>query len=306
MSPAKTSLHDLSVENPGFAVHPFFWTASHLRLVNCRFEQVNDNLLTEASQNETLTGYAEKLATRCAPSLKPAYVVWLLVRKGSPLTFVQGNPTFYFDGYRVRHEKGCDIYRIDNNKLMQQPEPIIGYYLYDVDSARQKRLSAPRAPCGLNNEAVERIYERRLSGITPEDWRNDPYLVCLLLSLAQFQWYQGKTKGQKVFPAHLLVTKESDKEYAYVFKTDVPDELLKSLHYPSRSFDKFPPVTCTKVSFKPYATFPERIVLHLIGHQYASKLGAVTAAQLGGQKRKFDDIEEPSQTARKSQLCAFI
>lgn len=86
---------------------------------------------------------------------------------------------------------------------MQQPEPIIGYYLYDVDSARQKRLSAPRAPCGLNNEAVERIYERRLSGITPEDWRNDPYLVCLLLSLAQFQWYQGKTKGQKVFPVSI-------------------------------------------------------------------------------------------------------
>ncbi|RGP59251.1 hypothetical protein FSPOR_11468 [Fusarium sporotrichioides] len=287
MPPKDASFHHLSLENPGFAAHPYFWTAFHLRLVKCSFQQVKDNMLVQAHLDRARTLKAEKLAKRPAPNLKSFYVTGLLIRKG-----------FYFAGCLIVLEEGCDIYQIDNNKFMRQPVPTIGYYLYNIDSARRKRLSAPPAPCGLKNEAVERIYNRRLSNITPADWRNDPYMVCLLLSLAQHQWYQRKAPKQEVFPVCLLVTKESDKEHAYIFKADIPLKLLKSLHHPTRNFGEVPSVSWTKVSFEPYSSFSERILLYLVGAQYASELGAVTAARLGGQKRKFGQIEEPLHSAQ--------
>jgi hypothetical protein len=59
---------------------------------------------------------------------------------------------------------------------------------------------------------------------------------------------------------------------------------------------EFPVVSYTRVSFKPYATFSERIVLHLVGTVYASSFDRVSSSVAGGKKRRFG---EPHQIVQK-------
>ena len=117
------------------------------------------------------------------------------------------SPAFYFAGRLVDRAEGCKIYRIDKNKLNPidtsqvalQPESIVGYYRYNIDNVRLTRYIAPRAPRSLDNNPVQRLLNRRLAKITPADWRTDPYIVCLLLGLAQFQWYKYYRPEQDIF-----------------------------------------------------------------------------------------------------------
>ncbi|RFN46899.1 hypothetical protein FIE12Z_8832 [Fusarium flagelliforme] len=287
MLTADTTFHDLSVVNPGFATHPITWTEFHLRVVDCTFNQITDNVLLQAPEDKARTASAEKVATRYAHSLKSVYVADLLIRRGSStlLSFVQEHPAFYFAGSLIHRASGCDVYRIDKEKLnavndnpaMGIPEPIFGYYRYDIDNVRRKRHTAPGAPRGMNNDAVQRIYDRRLARMVPQDWRTDPYIT------------------------RLLVTNDEDHDHAYVYKADIPWRLLKCLHHPTRSFDEpdlFPSVSWVKVPFKPYDSFSERIVLHLVGVEHAPALQAVPDVRLAGQRRKFGETEEPSESDR--------
>lgn len=91
MSIGDTTFHDLSILNPGFATHPITWTELRLRVVNCTFCQITDNVFLRAPEDKARTEHAEKLATRYAPSLKSVYVADLLPPRGSssPLSFVQ-------------------------------------------------------------------------------------------------------------------------------------------------------------------------------------------------------------------------
>jgi hypothetical protein len=97
---------------------------------------------------------------------------------------------------------------------------------------------------------------------------------------------------------HFIVTNESDKQHAYIFKANFPYQLLECLDDPTHSFDGHIgslTIYYIKVSFKPYASFSGRILLHLVGSGYVSGLGIIIGADPHGQKRKLDRIEEPSQ-----------
>jgi hypothetical protein len=40
-------------------------------------------------------------------------------------------------------------------------------------------------PDDRRNDLVKRFFEREFQSLTPEDWRNDPFIACILISLAQ-------------------------------------------------------------------------------------------------------------------------
>ncbi|KAF5681886.1 zinc finger protein [Fusarium circinatum] len=50
-----------------------------------------------------------------------------------------------------------------------------------------------------------RLYDRRLARVTPVEWIKDPYLVCIILSLAQIQWRSDTTRQP-----HLYLTDYND------------------------------------------------------------------------------------------------
>lgn len=91
-------------------------------------------------------------------------------------------PKFYFSGQPV-HRPHYIVFR-----RRGQPSQLIGYFFYvEVKWQRERKFQFRRHPHGGQNTACARLREKRVSKITPSEWTEDPYLVCILLSLAQLQ-----------------------------------------------------------------------------------------------------------------------
>ncbi|KAF5671561.1 hypothetical protein FDENT_10855 [Fusarium denticulatum] len=267
------SLHSLSVENAWFQASPLHWTAEHLELVGLRFIEVEEASGTQghhAQQDGRLTYYATRLATTPVENMKLHYVRSLF--KGtSILEFVLVAAAFHYRG-RLLHVPHCSAFQIAGHIAVPHPEPIVGYYSYNVDGDREARFTARAGPPGTMNLPMEQIYERRLAKVTPQDWTRDPYLVCVMLSLAQVQERSDTTGQPRLYLVRLLVTHRDEQENAYVYKADFPSQFLECLKFPSRPMDDFevPAITVAKVAFEPYETFGSRAVKALVGAQYFS------------------------------------
>ncbi|KAI1045340.1 hypothetical protein LB505_012774 [Fusarium chuoi] len=179
---------------------------------------------------------------------------------------------------------------------MPHANPIIGYYAYTADKERRDKLVANRAPNGRINKPAQNICDIKYRKVTPTDWRHDPYLVCLLMSLAQLQKRHALAAPKGPFLARLLVTNLADVTYAYVYKADIPLQLLESLDSPTRTIEDFvfPTVNYVVVPFEPYSTFAERIRAELAGPEYSSPPDLVNSNQSvpwepHGEKRKRDE-----------------
>ncbi|WKT52534.1 hypothetical protein QSH57_003048 [Fusarium oxysporum f. sp. vasinfectum] len=154
---------------------------------------------------------------------------------------------------------------------------------------RPKRHPVP----GSSNSPPERLSQRRLRDLTPDLWFEDPYLVCILLSLAQLQWQRRKTTPEAFF-VRLLVTNASDTTHAHVFQADIPSKLLHALDNPTEDMDNliWPAIQHFQVPFEPHASFSERIAGQLLA-------GLKTRAEEEmprGEKRKRDEMDTEEQT----------
>ena len=147
-------------------------------------------------------------------------------------------------------------------------------------------LCPSRAPRGLTNNPVKRLHDIRFRRAVPPDWRQDPYLICLVLSKAQLHQRRGTVALAGYIQTRLLVTRMSDFAYAYVYNADIPRELLEYLDNPKRSMDDFtfPIIGWVKVPFVPYATFADRLQSHLTGP-------SPTGLKPRGKKHKLDEME---------------
>ncbi|KIL83923.1 hypothetical protein FAVG1_12828 [Fusarium avenaceum] len=299
-TPAIRSLHTLSITNGRFAVHPLLWTSQHLRLLDVSFREV-DALDTTRLHVDRSKCRAETAKRMSFGNKYPFRVSTILVRRGSPLEAVKEQYGFHYNGRLVCNLHG-KAFRIVKDMVMQKPEPIVGYYRYDADLQREKKFRPAYAPRGQHNDPGERLREHMIRKTTPDYWYHDPYLVCHLLSLADLQfrgWHEAKGNSQlpAIIPACLLVIHDSEPTHAYVFKADISSKVLQCLDSPTRSMKdaEFPIVSYTKVPFKPYATFSERIVLEIVGKAYASSFDRVSFSGARGKKRKFGERDEMAQ-----------
>ncbi|KAL7759163.1 hypothetical protein ACKLNR_011590 [Fusarium oxysporum f. sp. zingiberi] len=138
-----------------------------------------------------------------------------------------------------------------------------------------------------------RLSQRRLRDLTPDLWFEDPYLVCILLSLAQLQWQRRKTTPE-AFSVRLLVTNASDTTHAHVFQAYIPSKLLHALDNPTEDIDNlvWPAIQYVQVAFEPHASFSKRIAGQLL-------TGLKTRADEEmprGEKRKRDELDTEEQT----------
>lgn len=200
-SPTPKSLHRLSIDNPWFAVHPLLWTSQHLRLLHCYFQHLDSVITTSSSPSSVadkdLTLHSRRLAKIRSPIVKSISVGHLLCHQGSPLEKLDGSHAFLFAGRSVQIPE-CHIFRVHATDIQQRP--IVGYYHYDnVARERQRAMTARSHPNGSYNLPVARIYQRRLRNVAPALWFEDPYLVCILLSLAQLQRRRSQLPRPKTF-----------------------------------------------------------------------------------------------------------
>lgn len=70
----------------------------------------------------------------------------------------------------------------------------MGFYKYEANEERRNMLRVRRGPRGISNSSVQRISNLKVKRVTPDDWRKDPYILCLLLSMAQGSWRKEQRK----------------------------------------------------------------------------------------------------------------
>ncbi|RAK81324.1 uncharacterized protein BO72DRAFT_524295 [Aspergillus fijiensis CBS 313.89] len=180
----------------------------------------------------------------------------------------KGSP-FYFQGRRVSrlanyvmfiyHERAIDP--AEN----RTPTPV-GYLQYNsIHGACRKLFEARPGPRAESNRVGGTLCWKRMQQITPEEWTEDPYFMCPLLALAQFEEQRRDESSPATFTSRLLVTEVADKEKIVLYEADIATELLDGLKNPKEA-DRpmnWPIVRRKKIPYQPYNTFPERITAEL-------------------------------------------
>ncbi|KAJ5566754.1 hypothetical protein N7535_006060 [Penicillium sp. DV-2018c] len=318
-------------------VDPLFWTSRHLDLVGCRFkwlkqtEYTGDNTVMHQAQNKDGThkstdfdqepvrlptsdpSDARRLATISAATAKLGSLYRILVYEGSAFEVLcESGPKFYFAGQGI-HRPKYPVFRRrkkDNQPSENETQSLIGYFDYlDLFYGRKERLQPMGHPT-YNNAPVARIFEKRLAQITPANWKEDPYLVCILLSIAQLQERSLATKKPTTHTSRLLVAKWPDYEFIYLYEAQFTSELLGAIENPKNAttYLKWPIITVKKIRFEPYDTFRERLVDELLRPpnldcEIASNLkdGADRIVKSSA-KRQHEEGDEPRTRRRKAGL----
>ncbi|RAH68578.1 uncharacterized protein BO66DRAFT_393121 [Aspergillus aculeatinus CBS 121060] len=247
-APRPSSLSDLVGYYTSYLVNPLQWTSRHLDLVSCRFEDV---VITPSSsppnhspnQNLHRTSDArtdaEKLAMTLDAITKRCSLFNILVIDTRLFAGLSKGSPFYFQGRRVRrlanyvmfiyHERAIDP--AEN----RTPTPV-GYLQYNsVHGARRKLFEARPGPRGESNRVGGTLCWKRIQQITPEEWTEDPYFMCPLLALAQFEEQRRDESNPATFTSRLLVTEVADKEKIVLYEADIATELLDGLKNPKEA-----------------------------------------------------------------------
>ncbi|PNP77041.1 hypothetical protein FNYG_09654 [Fusarium nygamai] len=271
------SLHGLSVENSWFATHPVFWTSQHLDLLGIRFLHLDGPRHAAQPRRDNavkldpvkIVFHIMRLASIPEPEDKLKSAFYLLCTPGSPLKPRSKPPKFFYAG-RAAHETLCYVFHVARPSPRAQP-PVVGFTYYRAFNWERKRRYTPRthpkSKSGKTNGPVKRICKILLRKVTPQKWEEDPYIVCLLLSLAQAQAMKQKREKPDTFPVRLLVAVDGDTNFAHVFQAEIDACILRALDKPTFNLNgvTWPTITHTKVTFDPYLTFPDRLMAEMLG-----------------------------------------
>ncbi|KAF5637984.1 hypothetical protein F52700_4687 [Fusarium sp. NRRL 52700] len=269
----RQSLHGLSVENSWFATRPLFWTYQHLDLLGIHFQHFDGPLHAPQPRGDDAIELDAvevvfhvmrfTMIPETADHLKSAF--YLLSNLASPLRlkpkpFV---PRFFYAGRPV-HGTFCLAFHVTS----PFPQMVIGCTYNKAFNRQRWRQCSPRSHPKIGKDhPVKRICKILLRKVIPKNWAEDPYIVCLLLSLAQAQRIKQKGEMPKTFPVRLLMVADGDRSFAHVFQAEIDARILKALDKPTLNLNgvTWPNVVHTKVALNPYLTFPDRIVAEMLG-----------------------------------------
>ncbi|KAM3527004.1 hypothetical protein NHJ13051_003154 [Beauveria bassiana] len=96
-----------------------------------------------------------------------------------------------------------------------------------ISGAREKAVI-----CGPRPRQRRCSYSERLKRITPRVWTEDPYILFILLSMAQHQYHSKRGRRCTAFRASLFVTNSAFRQDIYLFDADIPAALLDELEDP--------------------------------------------------------------------------
>ncbi|EKJ69276.1 hypothetical protein FPSE_10529 [Fusarium pseudograminearum CS3096] len=271
-SPPESSLHELIIENSWLIDHPLCWTAKHLQILHCAFHDIDVLPGAETQTQTTLPDadavrFAKMLANHRTPLKKYMAAIELLCSEGSPLEQVRSDaPSFIFNGRRVRIpdcEVFCPTTTTTSPAANHSTSPlVIGYLHYDlVMTAREKKFKA-----GVYFEGGwnHNMLQKKLEKCKPEIWTRDPYLVCVMLSLAQLRRRDLYPSLPANYEVRLLTSKKGDTTHAHVFDAEFHISVLDELDGPSEYVKAtWPTIYHTRVPYEPYDTFASRITAHL-------------------------------------------
>ncbi|KAF4767353.1 hypothetical protein HAV15_009611 [Penicillium sp. str.  len=191
----------------------------------------------------------------------------ILLSRGSHLDKRSKGPSFVFAGHPVHRPHYTVFYRCDqpDRSVCQEQLPVIGYLNYtDVSGIRWHKCQ-PRHHGGGDDSAISRLGKKKFDQVTPKEWTEDPYFVCVLLSLAQFQQRRLKSPRPKIHLSRLLIASPMDRHFIHLYEARITCDLLRMLDNPAAATVQanFPTIERTQIPFRPFETFQERILAQL-------------------------------------------
>ncbi|PCD21233.1 hypothetical protein FGRA07_11729 [Fusarium graminearum] len=175
----------------------------------------------------------------------------------------------------------CNVFELID-KYNSYAKSIIVHFEYDeLVTMREKAVRSPR-------HSVLDSAEGRLQKLTSPPWFEDPYLMCVMVTIAQSKWKVRKGMGEAHF-VQLVVTNTSDKEYAHIFQADIPTKLLDALKKSTKNMGKLvlPAIRHIRVPFKPHESFSKRVAAQLLSGPKTREQGKMPR----GKKRKSNEME---------------
>ncbi|KAJ5584427.1 uncharacterized protein N7459_004227 [Penicillium hispanicum] len=120
-----------------------------------------------------------------------------------------------------------------------------------------------------------RLHQIKVAQITPKNWAEDPYLVFILLSIAQVQERHRKLPQPPTHTSRLLVTKCGEREFMHLFEAEVTSELLDVLQNPTTTTRhiNWPTIKHKRIPLKPLETFKERLRVEVLAPNHIAADG---------------------------------
>ncbi|KAJ5585021.1 uncharacterized protein N7459_004821 [Penicillium hispanicum] len=283
------SLADLMLHHREILVDPLFWTSHHLEMLGCRFqhvdnvppmEHIGDGRRPSAGLPNEGESEARSLARSFSLQGKLNALANLLLFEGSIVDKRSKGPEFMFAGQPVHRPHYTVFYRSDqpNRSVSQEPLPVIGYLNYT---------------------------NKKLARVTPKEWKEDPYFVCVILSLAQLQERLMKPPRPTSHLSRLLVASPMDREFIHLYEAQITSDFLGMLDSPTTATNRadFPAIARRQIPFRPFETFQKRLWAELLAGNFlphTSDLPDDTGSDLINEHSKRPQEQEDNDRCKRS------
>ncbi|KAM3484035.1 hypothetical protein MY8738_002645 [Beauveria namnaoensis] len=205
-------------------LRPILWSPEDLQLFDCHFRAIH------AFEPQTCEAAgADDSSDHAALAEREALV---LQRSSSPLMKRSSMGDILNDGKLYRQQSPLPFIfflPVEKQHLARGGLlPMTGYIDYTfIHSGRRKGNHRKLGPGQLDYG-----YFERLKRITPRAWKEDPYILFILLSMAQSQYLCKHGRHKTTFRASLFVTEHACRQDIYLFDVDIPTALLNQLNDP--------------------------------------------------------------------------
>ncbi|KYK59835.1 hypothetical protein DCS_00969 [Drechmeria coniospora] len=256
-------------------VTPLFWTNRQLELLRCSFSDAAPAAgpPTSTSSNGTGDGTApQHNNTRTQENWRMAdraiSILGLLADSNDPF-IDRKDVRFYFNG-RSRAILKCVLLlpRGDSDRPVPGAAPVVAF-------ADHARLMALRSDV-LSPNMLERrarniaisLFKLRLKSITPKDPHHDPYIVALLIAVAQHQYiaalHQADTGQYEIGPLTFfpqVLFSSPDRDHVHHYTAEIPSSTLDQLNRPAvPPVEQISiPVQVTAIPYEPEGTLRARL-----------------------------------------------
>ncbi|KAL3459528.1 hypothetical protein BJX64DRAFT_291195 [Aspergillus heterothallicus] len=273
LSKTSTSLYEHIHRHGELFVNPLHWTDHHLRLVGSGFVNVSNTYADysqERCRDESRSSHHDQdrpPATKYDVQVNELHsLTKVLVGFDRPFAKSREGSWFYFKRQPL-HKAEYTIFHRHGSATGYLREGIpfmVGYLTWaNVINQRVMRYMGHPGPKGTRNGVGIRLRSRRVAKITPRNWSEDPFYLCVLLALAQSQEITAKVP---IYPARLVASYALDKDHIHVYDAAISSKLIQTLRDPRSitTWTEWPVITHKKVPYKPYETINERLMFELV------------------------------------------
>ncbi|KAJ5651949.1 hypothetical protein N7507_009375 [Penicillium longicatenatum] len=266
------SLPEVIRHNRELLVNPLFWTSRQLNALRCHFQHIdyvpvedaNIDQMTRQRTDDTPNPKRKKEMEE-VELFSIATLPNQRIRLLSRLLLNERRADLFFAGGAVHQPSYimfcCHVQTAQSPS--QDFRPLVGYIdSLQIDSSRRRRLLPhPHPDKEKTNDVCQRVSDIKVARATPQEWTEDPYLLCVLISIAQFQERTQKGSQLTSQTSHLLVTNGQDKEFIHLYEGQFTTEFLRMLDEPTtaRNPTNAPTINRRKIPYKPFETFVDRI-----------------------------------------------